>query len=103
MVAAVDDGGALCALEMATGYGDDPSRIGLGTGRIVRQIGSGMAEVVVTGLSVPSAVDSGPDGALFVAAPAFGADDVEGIVPRCDLSGGEPIRVPEEVPVPSCA
>ena len=46
--------GALYALEMATGYGDDPSAITTGTGRVVRMIDASNAEPVVTGLALPS-------------------------------------------------
>ena len=88
---------------MATGRGDDPGRIGPGTGRVVRQTGPETAKVVATGLSLPSTMDFGPDGALYVAAPAVGADDGRGGVLRLDLSGGAPIEVPEELPASSCA
>ena len=86
--------GSLYALEMATGHGDDPDAIAPGTGRVVRMAGPGAAEPVVTGLALPVAMDFGPDGALYVAGPTFGADDGQGTILRIDLSAGRPVAVP---------
>jgi hypothetical protein len=84
--------GALYALEMATGIvAEDPSSIAPGTGKIVRQTGPRTSEDVVTGLALPVAMDFGPDGALYVASPAFGADQGEGTIVRVDLGAGPPI------------
>lgn len=72
--------GALVALEMATGYGDDPGAIGPGTGRVVRQEGPDAATPLVTGLDLPAAMIFGPEGDLYISGPAFGADAGEGYV-----------------------
>ena len=96
---AVGQDGTLNALEMATGHGDDPDAIAPGTGRVVRMTGPDTAEPVVTGLALPIAMDFGPDGALFVAGPTFGADEGQGTILRVDLSGEQPIAVPPELPV----
>ncbi len=90
---AVDTEGALYALEMATAFGDDQEAIGPGSGKVVRQTGPASAEDVVTGLSLPIAMDFGPDGALYIAGPAFGADNGEGVILRVDLAGGTPVDV----------
>jgi hypothetical protein len=95
--------GTLYALEMATGHGDDPGAIALGTGRVVRMTGPDTAAPVVTGLTLPVAMDFGPDGALYIAGPTFGADEGQGTILRVDLSGTEPIAVPTELPgAPPC-
>ncbi len=100
---AVGPDGTLYALEMATGHGDDPDAIAPGTGRVVRMVGPDAAEPVVTGLALPSAMDFGPDGALYVGSPTFGADDEQGIILRIDLAAEQPIAVPAELPVgPAC-
>ena len=86
------DDGALYALEMATGIDpNDPSSIAPGTGKIVRQTGPRASEDVVTGLTLPVAMDFGPDDALYVTSPAFGADQGEGTIMRVDLAAGTPL------------
>lgn len=95
---AVGPDDALYALEMATGYGEDPDAITPGTGRVVRMTGPDAAAPVVTGLALPVAMDFGPDGALYVASPTFGADDGQGTILRIDLADGQPIAVPAELP-----
>ena len=95
---AVGQDGTLYALEMATGHGDDPDAIATGTGRVMRMTGPDAAEPVVTGLALPVAMDFGPDGALYVAGPTFGAGAGQGTILRADLSGGQPIAVPPELP-----
>ena len=95
--------GTLYALEMATGHGDDPGAIASGTGRVVRMTSADTAAPVVTGLTLPVAMDLGPDGALYIAGPTFGADEGQGTILRVGLSGTEPIAVPTELPgAPSC-
>ena len=101
---AVGADGALYALEMATGVdADDPASIGPGTGTVVRRTGPDAAEEIVTGLALPVAMDFGPDGALYVAAPAFGADEGQGTILRLVLAAGQPIVVPTDFRSgPSC-
>ena len=99
---AVDTVGGLYALEMATGYGDDGGEIAPGSGRVVRRTAPDGVEVVVTGLALPTSMEFGPDGALYVSSPAFGADDGEGTVLRLDLAGELPLAVPASLPAPSC-
>lgn len=93
---AVDDAGELYALEMASGYGDDPGGIAPGSGRVVRQTGQGSAETVVEGLALPVAMEFGPDGGLYVAGPAFGADGGEGWIVRVDVRGATPVTLDAE-------
>lgn len=94
---AVDGAGELYALEMATGYGDDPSAIAPGSGRVVRRTGPTTGTAVVEGLALPVAMEFGPDGGLFVAGPAFGADAGEGRIVRIDLAGSLPVRMVGEL------
>ena len=89
--------GTLFALEMATGHGEDPGAIALGTGRVVRMTGPDTMEPIVTGLALPVAMDFGPDGVLYIAGPTFGADEGQGTILRIDLSAGEPVAVPTEL------
>jgi plastocyanin len=90
---AVGPDGVLYALEMATGNTDDPPFISPGTGRIVRQTGPDTLAEVVVGLDFPISMTSGPDGALYVSYPAFGADDTFGGIVRVDLSAPQPMQI----------
>ncbi len=101
---AVGPDGALYALEMATGHGDDPGAIAPGTGRVVRMIGPDEGEPVVTGLPLPAAMAFGPDGTLYISSPVYGADDGQGTILRIDISAGEPVSIPPDIASgPSCA
>lgn len=86
--------GALYALEMATGYGEDDAKIVPGTGKVLRQTGPASAETVVTGLPLPSAFGFGPDNALLISSPIVGADDGSGVVLKITLPAG-----PDAAPV----
>lgn len=94
---AVDGEGTLYALEMATGFNaDDPGSILPGTGRVVRQTGPDTFAEVITGLTFPIAMTFGPDGALYVAAPGFGADNGEGEIVRFELPDDAVIAMPAQ-------
>lgn len=93
---AVGPDGALWALEMATGHGDDPGAIRPGTGRILRRGGDGVTTVIATGLELPSRMRFAPDDSLYVSGPAFGSDTGEGWVIRLAPSDG--IIGPHTVP-----
>ncbi|MDP9366459.1 MAG: ScyD/ScyE family protein, partial [Chloroflexota bacterium] len=100
---AVGPDGALYALEMATEIDpDDPASIAPGTGKVVRRTGPDTAEDVVTGLALPAAMEFGPDGAVYVAGPTFGADEGQGTILRVELAAGQPIAVPTDLTPPSC-
>jgi plastocyanin len=90
---ATDSDGTLYALEMATGNTDEAPFVNPGTGRIVRQTGPDSLAEVVVGLDFPIAMAMGPDNALYVAFPAFGASDALGGILRADLSYPQPMRV----------
>lgn len=96
--------GALYALEMATGIDPaDQGSIAAGTGRVVRLVDDGAVEEVVTGLALPVSMEFGPDGALYLAGPAFGADEGQGSILRIDVSGRRPIVVPTDLEgAPAC-
>ena len=59
------------------------------------------AEVVAAGLDNPRHIAFGPDGALYIAGPTFGADEGQGTILRIDLSTGEPVVVPMEMELPA--
>ena len=101
---ALGPGGDLYALEMATGIDpEDPGSIVPGSGRVVRLTDGGAIKEVVTGLALPVAMAFGPDGALYVGGPTFGAEEGQGTIVRIDLSAGEPVAVPTEMPAgPVC-
>jgi hypothetical protein len=79
---ALGPGGDLYALEMSTGNTAEPPFLRPHSGRLVRQAGKRRLEEVATGLLYPVAVDIGPDGAFYVAQPAFGAHDGSGVIVR---------------------
>jgi sugar lactone lactonase YvrE len=100
---AVGPDDTLYALEMATGHGDSPDAIAPGTGRVVRMAGPDAIEPVVTGLALPVAMDFGPDGALYIAGPTFGADEGQGTILRIDPVAEQLVVVPTELPTgPPC-
>ena len=67
---AFDHQGRLYVLESMTAAGF-PGPAELGTGTIVRINHSGQAETIATGLSFPTAMTFGPDGALYVSNLGF--------------------------------
>lgn len=72
------------------------------TGSVVRQTGERTSEVVANGLNFPVAIDFGPDGALYVSAPAIGANDGTGSIIRF-TPGAQPIEINEDsLPKPAC-
>jgi len=77
-------GGRLYALESITAAGfpaADPS----GTGQVVRINPNGTQTTVVTGLTTPTAMTFGPDGALYISNVGFGAPAGFGEVLRAEL------------------
>jgi glucose/arabinose dehydrogenase len=76
--------GKLYALETSAVAEDYPSA---GNGKIVRVSDSGELTDVVTGLSYPTAITAGPDGALYVSEFGFGVD------PAMDPTPGRILRV----------
>lgn len=85
---AVGPDGVLYAAEMSTGNLNKPPFFRTGSGRIMRQTGPDRAEEVATGLMFPVALGFGPDGALYVGAPAIGANAGEGVIMRVSVTGG---------------
>jgi hypothetical protein len=72
--------GSLYVLELSDAAGFPTP----GFGKVVRVRGPGMAEDVITGLSVPTGMTFGPDGALYVS--NWGAADAPiGQILRFDL------------------
>jgi hypothetical protein len=86
-VTAVEVGpdGALYATELATQLSDAEPFLTRNTGRILRQLGPASWEEIAFGLDLPVAARIGPDGAMYVAMPAFGADAATGQVVRIAL------------------
>jgi sugar lactone lactonase YvrE len=94
---AVGAGGTLYAAELSTGNLSQPPFLVPGSGRIVRQTGPGSSADVATGLLFPIALRVGPDGALYVAMPAVGADHGGGMIARLEPSGAT-----AATPAPQC-
>ena len=64
---AFDAGGALYILEVASGQpGPPPFNPGLGTGRLVRKCPGGTPTELLAGLTFPSGIALGPDGAAYL-------------------------------------
>jgi plastocyanin len=100
---AVSPAGELYALEMATGNSNDPPYVHPNTGRIVKQTGPDALAEVVTGLDFPIAMATGPDGALYISTPAFGATGNIGGIVRVDLSRNQPMHIsPDIVETSTC-
>jgi plastocyanin len=87
--------GVLYAAEMATNNTDEPPYLRPNSGRVVRQTGPDSLEPVVTEIPYPVHLDFGPDGALYLAYPAFGSDmgQEQGVLLRIDLSRELPISL----------
>lgn len=101
---AVDADGVLHALEMATGNSNEAPFVAPGTGKVVRQVGPASSDDVLTGLDFPIKMKFGPDGALYVGMPAFGATEGQGQILRVDLSADDLIDVKGPfVPATTCA
>jgi sugar lactone lactonase YvrE len=101
---AVGDDGTLYAVEMSTGNTEEPPFMVPGSGRLVRQSGADSFEAVVSGLMFPVGLKAGPDGALYVALPAFGSDDGSGQIVRVDVTSGAASPVAETMrEAPECA
>jgi hypothetical protein len=106
---AVGPNDELYALEMVTESSIDEDPFILpDTGRIVRQTGPDTLEVVADGLNFPIGIDFGPDGALYISGPAFGATPGNGMIARLDLETGPasraaatPLAAPQCLAAPS--
>ena len=100
---AVTPAGNLYALEMSTGNDQKPPYVHPNSGRIVKQTGPNSLAEVVVGLDYPIAMAAGPDGALYVSTPAFGADAELGGIVRVDLSHSQPMMIsPDIVQMSTC-
>jgi sugar lactone lactonase YvrE len=84
---AVGTDGALYAIEMSTGNTDAEPFLVPDSGTLVRQSGGTGFEEVVSGLRFPIGLRTGPDGALYIALPAVGADDGSGQIVRVAVPG----------------
>lgn len=90
---AVAPDGALYAAEMATGNTSARPYIAPDTGRVVRRTGPNSLEPVATHVNYPAALAFGPDGGLYVAAPALGTIDPDGYILRIDVAAKGPTDV----------
>lgn len=85
---AVGPDGTLYAAEMSSETTEAEPFLTEDSGRILRRSPSGEVTDVVTGLDAPVSVRVGPDGALYVSTPAFGADAGKGKILRIDAQPG---------------
>jgi hypothetical protein len=102
---AVGSDGSLYAAEMSTGNLEEPPFAVPGSGRIVHQTGQASSEDIATGLMFPIALRVGQDGALYVAMPAFGADNGEGVIARLDVGAtveATPVAMEEAANTADC-
>lgn len=99
---AVGPDGTLYATELSTGNLQEPPFLVPGSGRVVRQTGPDSLEVVAGGLMLPVAMDFGPDGLLYVALPAIGADHGEGVLVTVDVAAGMASPAASAAPAPAC-
>jgi hypothetical protein len=76
--------GTLYVAEMSSRISDDEPFLTEGSGSILRQTGPDTEEVVASGLDYPVELGFGPDGGLYVAVPAFGADEGTGEIIRLE-------------------
>jgi uncharacterized cupredoxin-like copper-binding protein len=90
---AVAPDGTLYAAEMATGNTSTPPYVAPNTGRVVRRTGADTLAEVATHVNYPVALAFGPDGALYVAAPALGTIDPRGYILRIDVAAPGPTDV----------
>ena len=102
---AVAPDGTLYAAEMATG---DPASANEPpfqpfTGRVVRQTGADGLEEVATGMLFPVNLAFGPDNGLYVALPAVGANNGEGVILRLDPAAGAIAMPAGPPPASACA
>jgi len=98
---AVDDAGTLYALETSTNNAPVPPYVAPRAGRLVRQAGLDGRDVLARRLNLPTALATGPEGALYV---AVRADDGEtGAILRIVPGIGEELVVPSgELVGPTC-
>lgn len=78
---AIGNDGLLYATELAAGASDTAPNGLPGTGRLLRQSGD-TAEVVADGLMYPSALGTGPDGAVYYVTGALGSERGTGAIER---------------------
>jgi hypothetical protein len=76
--------GTLYVAEMSSRISDEEPFLTEGSGSILRQTGPDTEEVVASGLDYPVELGFGPDGGLYVAVPAFGADEGTGEIIRLE-------------------
>src|SRR4051812_35796958 len=92
---AVAPDGTLYVAEMATGNVDKRPYVAPDTGRVVRRTGANTLEEVATHVNYPVSLKVGPDGAVYVGAPALGTVEPEGYILRIDVSAKGPFDVRE--------
>jgi sugar lactone lactonase YvrE len=97
---AVGPDGTLYAAEMSTGNLSQPPFLVPGSGKVVKQTGPSTSEDVATGLMFPISLAFGPDGGLYAAVPAIGADQGQGAIVWV---GGAAMAASASAPMPSCA
>lgn len=98
---AIGNDGALYATEFASGVSEAAPAGFAASGRLVRQTGPDSFEVVADGLSFPSALATGPDGAVYLATGALGSEDGSGTILRYAPDGSAAAAAPANcAPIP---
>lgn len=83
---AVGRDGTLYACEMSTGNSTTRPYVVPESGRVVKRTGANTLEEVATHVNYPVALAFGPDGGLYLSAPALGSLDPVGYILRIDVS-----------------
>lgn len=78
--------GQLYVLETSTANPGEPPFFVPGSGRVVRVTADGELEVVATGLNLPTAMEFGPDGTLYVSNYGFGFPPGAGEIVTVDVT-----------------
>jgi len=95
---AVGPDGSLYASELATDNLTGPPFLQPFMGKVVHMTGAATSEDVATGLMFPIALSFGPDGELYYATPAIGANMGEGMIVRLDSGMGTPVATDGAAP-----
>jgi hypothetical protein len=91
---AIGNDGLLYATELASGTSESAANGIPGSGRLLRQTGTGSADVVAEGLMYPAALGTGPDGAVYFVSGALGSGSGSGSIARYAPDGSDAEEAP---------
>ena len=98
---AIGNDGLLYATELASGTSDTAPNGNSGSGRLLAQSSGDTAEVIADGLMYPSALGTGPDGAVYFVTGAIGSEGGTGTIGRYAPDGSPADAAPASCdPIP---